>query len=206
MNPISKALNILQGEVDVHMGWLVPTITLLTVKLDRLRTSSKFCQPLITALQEGIQRRFGDMLADPELIAAAILLPKFRTSWTSNEDLLKLGMDYIKRNMEEDPVPSPVSNSGSEEDDFFGLMKGNVQETTKQLDAYLANSATSMDTLKAVPTVANLSLKLNTPLPASAACERLFSTAGHIFSTKRGRIGSNIFENQLLLKLNKRFC
>ena len=76
------------------MGWLVPTITLLTVKLDRLRTSSKFCQPLITALQEGIQRRFGDMLADPELIAAAILLPKFRTSWTSNEDLLKLGKSF----------------------------------------------------------------------------------------------------------------
>ena len=76
------------------MGWLVPTITLLTVKLDRLKTSSKFCQPLITALQEGIQRRFGDMLADPELIAAAILLPKFRTSWTSNEDLLKLGKSF----------------------------------------------------------------------------------------------------------------
>ncbi|KAL0146672.1 hypothetical protein M9458_058012, partial [Cirrhinus mrigala] len=41
MSPVSKALNILQGEVDVHMGWLVPTITLLTVKLDRLQTSSK---------------------------------------------------------------------------------------------------------------------------------------------------------------------
>ena len=120
--------------------------------------------------------------------------------------LFYVGLDYIKRNMEEDPVPSPVSNSGSEEEDFFGLMKGNVQETTKQLDAYLANSATSMNTLKAVPTVANLSLKLNTPLPASAACERLFSTAGHIFSAKRGRIGSKNFENQLLLKLNIRFC
>lgn len=91
MGPISKALNILQAEKDVHMGWLVPTITLLNVKLDRLKTSSRFCQPLITALQEGIQRRFGDMLSDPELVAAAILLPKFRTSWTSNADLLKSG-------------------------------------------------------------------------------------------------------------------
>ncbi|XP_058601280.1 uncharacterized protein LOC131520814 [Onychostoma macrolepis] len=77
MSPVSKALNILQGEVDVHMGWLVPTITLLTVKLDRLQTSSKFCQPLISALQEGIQQRFGKMMNDPELISAAILLPKF---------------------------------------------------------------------------------------------------------------------------------
>lgn len=94
MNPVSKALNILQGEVDVHMGWLVPTIMLLTVKLDRLQTSSKFCQPLISALQEGIQQRFGKMMNDPELISAAILLPKFRTSWTSNENLLKLGKSF----------------------------------------------------------------------------------------------------------------
>lgn len=91
MNPVSKALNILQGEVDIHMGYIVPTITILTEKLGRLQASCKICQPLIFALQEGIQRRFGDMLADPELIAAAILLPKFRKSWTSNEDLLKLG-------------------------------------------------------------------------------------------------------------------
>lgn len=205
MGPISKALNILQAEKDVHMGWLVPTITLLNVKLDCLKTSSRFCQPLITALQEGIQRRFGDMLSDPELVAAAILLPKFRTSWTSNADLLKSGMDYIKAHLDLESVPSPGSHSGSEEEDFFGLMKGNVQETTRQLDTYLASSTTSMNVLKSVPNVLNLSLKVNTPLPASAACERLFSSAGQIFSSKRGRLGSKNFENQLLLKLNKKF-
>lgn len=116
------------------------------------------------------------------------------------------GMDYIKTHMEEEPaLSSPGSHSGSEEEDFFGLMKGNVHETTKQLDAYLANTSTSMDILKSVPTVFNLSLKLNTPLPASAACERMFSTAGHIFSAKRGRLGSKSFENQILLKLNKNY-
>ena len=45
--------------------------------------------------------------------------------------LFCVGMDYIKRHMEEDLVPSPVSSSGSE------VMKGNVQETTRQLDGYL---------------------------------------------------------------------
>ena len=85
--------------------------------------------------------------------------------------LFCVGMDYIKEYIEDEPVASPVSNSGSEEEDSFGLMKGNVRETTAQLDAYLGNSATSIDTLKSVPTVNNLSFKLNTPLPASAACE-----------------------------------
>ena len=31
------------------------------------------------------------MLADPELIAAAILVPKFKTCWTSDKNILKLG-------------------------------------------------------------------------------------------------------------------
>lgn len=91
MTPVAKALNIMQTEADVHMGWLVPTIALLTQKLERLRLSSKLCQPLINAILAGIEQRFSQMLADPEMIAAAILLPKFRTSWTSNEDVLKAG-------------------------------------------------------------------------------------------------------------------
>lgn len=42
-------------------------------------------------------------------------------------------MDYIKTHMEEEPaLSSPGSHSGSEEEDFLGLMKGNVHETTKQ--------------------------------------------------------------------------
>jgi len=62
-----------------------------------------------------------------------------------------------------------------------------------------------MDVLKSFPAVCNLSLKLNTPLPASAACERLFSTAGLILRPKRARLDSKNFKNQLLLRLNKRF-
>ncbi|XP_060798037.1 uncharacterized protein LOC132900019 [Neoarius graeffei] len=202
MSPVSNALNILQGEA-IHMGWLVPTITILTEKLNRLQASSKFCQPLVVTLQDGIQRRFSDMLADPELIAASILLPKFRSSWTRNEDLLKLGMDYIKTHMESYTATSTPNLSGSDEVDDFCFSMGNASETTHQLDVYMASSVTSMDILKSVPALLKLSLKLNTPLPASAACERLFSTAGHIFSAKRGRLSSKNFENQLLLKLNK---
>ena len=73
------------------MGWLVPTITLLKAKLQHFRISSKFCGPLIDALLAGLEKRFGQILTDPELIAAAILIPKFKTCWTSDECILKLG-------------------------------------------------------------------------------------------------------------------
>ncbi|KAL0202415.1 hypothetical protein M9458_000433, partial [Cirrhinus mrigala] len=37
MSQVAKSLNILQGEVNIQMGWLLPTITTLTTKLEKSR-------------------------------------------------------------------------------------------------------------------------------------------------------------------------
>ena len=95
MGPVGKALNILQGENDVQMGWLLPTLTLLITKLEKIRITSRYCKPLVDAVQEGLQHRFADMLVEPEFIAAAILVPKFKTSWTSDEDLILRGKSTL---------------------------------------------------------------------------------------------------------------
>ncbi|XDV35100.1 hypothetical protein PO909_005128 [Leuciscus waleckii] len=207
MSPVAKALDVLQGETNVQMGWLVPTITLLKTKLQHLHISSKFCRPLIDALLAGLEKRFGQMLKDPELIAAAILVPKFKTCWTSDEQIIKLGLDYIKSYLKDLTVENQGESShSSEEEDFFSAIKQtSSQENAKQLETYLGCPGDTVEILKSFPAVCNLSLRLNTALPASAACERLFSSAGLIFRQKRARIDSKNFENQLLLKLNRRF-
>lgn len=92
MTPLVKALNILQSETNTHMGWLLPVIFQLQAKLSNLETSSKICLPLIRAIQDGVSKRFGQMMEDPELIAAAILLPKFKTNWTEKADVIEAGM------------------------------------------------------------------------------------------------------------------
>lgn len=91
MKPVAMAFNILQGESSVHMGLLLPTLYQLRDKLKRLESSCKMCTPLVDALQRGIEKRFGDVMKEPELIAAAILLPRFRTSWTTDENILNAG-------------------------------------------------------------------------------------------------------------------
>ncbi|XP_073709424.1 zinc finger BED domain-containing protein 4-like [Misgurnus anguillicaudatus] len=209
MSPVAKSLNILQGEVNIQMGWLLPTITTLTTKLEKTRPSLRFCKPLVDALLEGLRKRFESMMSEPELIAAAILVPRFKTSWTSNDTVLQLGLSYIKEHLSEhnEGLRSPdTTSSSSDEDDFFTNVKQtHSHEISKQLDGYLAATAEGVNTLTPYPAVRNLSLKLNTALPASAACERLFSVAGLLFTPRRGSIHSQNFENQLLLKLNKDF-
>lgn len=118
------------------------------------------------------------------------------------------GIDYIKQHIE-DPSLQPgdsARSTSSDEDDFFSsLQSSRTQDGSKQLDAYLSCSADHMDLLKSFPAVCRLSVKLNTPLPASAACERLFSIAGLVFSPRRARLNSRNFENQLLLRINRIF-
>nr|XP_020444767.1 uncharacterized protein LOC109953631 [Monopterus albus] len=205
MSPVARALDVLQGETSVQMGWLVPTITLLKTKLQHLHSASRFCEPLIAVLLSGLEKRFGEMLADPELIAAAILVPKFRTCWTSDENILKVGLDYIRGHLDcrAEYHITEGSQSSEEEDFFSSLKKTGPLETAQQLDTYLGCPGDTVEVLKSFPAVFQLSLKLNTALPASAACERLFSVAGLIFRPRRASIGSKNFENQLLLRLNK---
>ncbi|CDQ85500.1 unnamed protein product [Oncorhynchus mykiss] len=50
------------------------------------------CLPLIRAIQNGLQKFFGEMMEEPQLFAAAILLPKFKTSWTDKADVITVGM------------------------------------------------------------------------------------------------------------------
>lgn len=51
----------------------------LTIKLDRAKLQLKYYRPLVDALLVGIKNRFGHILRNPELIAATILLLKFKT-------------------------------------------------------------------------------------------------------------------------------
>ncbi|KAL2102098.1 hypothetical protein ACEWY4_003859 [Coilia grayii] len=145
-------------------------------------------------------------MEDPELIAAAILLPKFKT-WTEKADVIEAGLTYVRQQADRmAEVAEHVGQNSSDEEDFINEGKKVTRYgKARELDGYLACISNKMDLLNSFPHIKKLALKLNTGLPASAACERLFSCAGLLFTPKRARIDSNNFENQLLLKLNRKF-
>ncbi|KAI7791423.1 hypothetical protein IRJ41_018873 [Triplophysa rosa] len=130
MKPVAMALNLLQGESSVHMGFLLPTLHQLQDKLKRLESTCKVCQPLLKALQGGILKRFGEVMKEPELIAAAILLPKFRTAWTTDQSILTTGLTYIKEQLEISVENDTLCySSPSDEEDFFASMNTGHSET-----------------------------------------------------------------------------
>lgn len=83
MKSVVKALNILQSETNTHLGWLLPVKIQLQAILRRQEISS---------IQDGVQKHFDEMMEDPGLIAAAILLAKFKTTWTHRPDIIEKGM------------------------------------------------------------------------------------------------------------------
>lgn len=107
-----------------------------------------------------------------------------------------LGIDYIRQHIEEPSLQLADANwsSSSDGDDFSSaLQSSQAQDGAKQLDGYLACSADYMDLLKSFPAGCKLSVKLHTPLPAPAACERLFSITGLVLSPRRATLKTNFF-------------
>ena len=83
MQPFTQALDILQH--------LLPVLYMLQDQLKKKQDAVETCAPLIDALQAGITRRFSTIMQEPEMIAAAILHPKFRKTWTNDTSVLEKG-------------------------------------------------------------------------------------------------------------------
>lgn len=56
MEPLAKALGILQSDTWMYMGYLLSVLTSLQQKLEKLsKQELTYCQPLITAIREGLK-------------------------------------------------------------------------------------------------------------------------------------------------------
>jgi len=97
----------------------------------------------------------------------------------------------------------PPSESNDDEDAFFRSRHRphvNVQDVVAN---YLHDASDTLASLDVWPSLKPTFIKLNTSLPATAACERLFSMVGRVFVPRQGRISDKCFEQQLLAYSNK---
>jgi hypothetical protein len=86
MQLIAIALDKLQGEKEAFYGHIMPTLHMVMQKLKTMQNKILVhCQPLVTALLDGMQRRFDKELtfsgSVSNKIVAAISQPYFKMRW-----------------------------------------------------------------------------------------------------------------------------
>jgi hypothetical protein len=187
MQPIACALDILQCEQNMYVGYLLPTLVSLEFKLKLLKPTLKYASPLADAVLAGIAKRFtaSGFFDRSDLILASITLPQFKLRWLddSRKEQARSFLDSFARTMQQQQLSHNDSGSDdghiSQEDEFFCF--GNSQANDRQkivdteVDMYLSDSCKEIARLKIFPCIMKLYLKYNTTLPSIAPVERLFS-------------------------------
>ena len=90
---------------------------------------------------------------------------------------------------------------------FDKFIKKNIRVTDRSVAGevanYLRDPREDIECIKIYPRLSVLFRELNTVLPSSAACERLFSKGKWLFRRNRHSLSDARFEQQLLLNANK---
>ena len=218
MKPVAVSLDILQGEDKAYAGILLPVLTVCLRKLTAARASRiLYCEPLLNALLNGIKARFAVQLNDEEFILAAAFHPQFKLKWWEGEEeklrAVKTKMINLVRSKLISRTQKSCSSSDEEEraetaETFFSDLRKfdrNVDEAEQLVSRYLEEPvSTSLPDALSFPCVAFTELfrKYNTPIPSSAAVERLFSLGKDILKPKRARLSDEHFEMLVFLKGN----
>lgn len=57
MTPLAQALDILQGEIEMYMGYFLPVISEITNKMTNFQNNNlKFTTPLVESIISGIKK------------------------------------------------------------------------------------------------------------------------------------------------------
>ncbi|KAK5871839.1 hypothetical protein PBY51_012584 [Eleginops maclovinus] len=220
MHPLAAALNILQGEKNTFLGYLVPTIVQLKNDLRGLLDESSkptateglaACRLLIQTMIQAICKRLDGRLEEKESILAAVLLPMVKLDWVS-DDIQRLQYRVMLKQevqsisvVESEQAQTSATEKKSSPSSFFKFTRSPATVTKSEVDMYLdAPTADNFHEYTVLPKLKKLFVKYNTAIPSSAPVERLFSTGGQIFRPRTNRLGDANFEKQLVLNANKK--
>ena len=143
MEPVAKALMILQGEEQAYLGCLLPTVAFTIMNLEgALNRHLVYCGPLVRAMLDGIRCRFGPLFEDRECQITAGFHPRFRLMWLQKHDpgqvrRVKQSMEEVLEDCLKEAADMPASSSDSStedvlEEDFFGAVTQAPRETSRR--------------------------------------------------------------------------
>ncbi|KAL4098885.1 hypothetical protein QTP88_023403 [Uroleucon formosanum] len=222
--PISEALDIMQGEVNTYYGVVLPCLLALKRKIEILANPNHntwtYCKSIVNALLESIEKRFGNYLnfTSPESLNAAIAAlsyPRFKKRWLTcvetefHDRLIRIFQKtadeiFIEKSTHLELEKSPKNQTT---DDFFDfgsstLTLTGIPKSELEVLHYFADEENDLQHLNKYPTIKQVFIRYNTPLPSSAPVERLFSFATMTNQPKSHKLSDHLFEKRVVLKAN----
>lgn len=220
---LAESIDSLQGDINCHYGYLLPTLLSLRRKMNLLEGNRnvRVCQPLVKGTIQALEVRFKKMLeVTNEGVSAAIASvshPQFKICWFrcfSSEIQKRIYNEVLNAASMTSSRDIPVNNCNFlEPADGFDFGDGeSVFRDPKtgishgaaeiELKRYLQDPDTQLTMLKKYPMIKKVFLKFNTALPSSTPVERLFSYATMMGLPKYNRLSNSQFETRVLLKAN----
>ena len=87
LRPLSRGLDILQGEDHCYYGTLLPTLTTILKKTKaEVPNLSSMTTGLAYAIESSIKRQFSYIFDAKDAIVAALTLPKFKVKWVDSQE------------------------------------------------------------------------------------------------------------------------
>ncbi|KAJ7303285.1 hypothetical protein JRQ81_012225 [Phrynocephalus forsythii] len=188
MGPLARALDILQRENSMFMGYLLPTLYSLDRKLQRLENKPEpyaYCLPVLRGLRSALRKRFDSVWEDKDLLLAACLHPFFKLDWLEKAEHRSKMEAWLKAELQE------AVGKDSEE----------VLEEEQESDSDLYNYFDIEPGRKKSGSF----LKYNSGIPSSAAVERLFATDARAMAIKSHSLPGDLLEELFLVKQNGAF-
>lgn len=228
--PVAEALDIMQSETNAYYGMVLPCVLALRKKLMKIEKKSNFsyCSPLIKAYIESVEKRFKLFfdVRTPEAENAAIAAlsyPRFKNKWLTcleaadRTNILTVFKTCISKQINENIEATVATKKSTKENIFFNFdsdsdsdmsvtdtNRSNAPMTKAELLMlhFFAEESQELQLLDRYPEIKSVFIKYNTPLPSSAAVERLFSFATMTNLPKSHKLSDSMFEKRVVLKCN----
>lgn len=179
---------------------------------------------LVTTLNTSLDNRFDVILEEPLYVCAAVLDPRFKLNWSSDEEKHKKifleEADKLDQGVESDSSSSTSDEEpASKKSKLFSYMvvphrvrSKRKKSCEQELLLYLQDTLPCDDPLSfwklkegEYPILAQITKKLFSVPATSAPVERVFSQAGKNLTPLRSRLLPRHFETLLYLKINSKF-
>ncbi|KAL5245937.1 hypothetical protein ACI65C_013345 [Semiaphis heraclei] len=186
MGVVADALDVLQGDLAVSVGYLLPTLYELRKSFEEFNQQYlKFCQPLNKTLKEGFNKRFESFFGDEKYVTFYYF--RFKLAWLKNDE-----RNNVKNMLKDEfNLFSPLdilsvenieivhSNIGKKRG-FFSFEDINSvaspeEDRFAEFNRFFNEGLKSSECLAGFPIIKKIYLHYNTDLPSSALVERLFS-------------------------------